>query len=48
VQNTAGYPDGYPALNNIHNEKKRQIAAGHIYHRFFHHLLTDLQELGAY
>ncbi len=44
----AGYPDGYPALNNVHYEKKRHLAAGHIDHSIIHHLLTDIQELGAY
>jgi len=44
----AGYPDGYPALNNVHYEKKRHLAAGHIDHGIVHHLLTDIQELGSY
>jgi hypothetical protein len=48
MQNAAGYPLGYPAINTVHNEKKRHLAAGHFDHRVFHHLLTDFQELGGY
>ncbi len=44
----AGYPYGYPALNTVHYEKKRHLAAGHIDHSIFHLLLTDIQELGAH
>lgn len=44
----AGYPDGYPALNTIHYEKKRHLTAGCIDHSVFRHLLTDIQELGSY
>jgi hypothetical protein len=44
----AGYPAGYPALNTIHHEKKKHMAAGHTDHRIFHHLFTDIQELGGF
>jgi multidrug resistance efflux pump len=48
MQNTAGYPAGYPAPNTVHYEKKKHLAAGPGDHPVFHHLLTDIQKLGAY
>jgi hypothetical protein len=47
MQNTAGYPAGYPALNTVHYEEKKHLTAGHGNHPVFHHLLTDIQELGG-
>jgi hypothetical protein len=48
MRNTAGYPDGYPALNNIHYEEKKPITTGHVHHPVIHYFLTDFQELGGY
>jgi hypothetical protein len=44
----AGYPFGYPALNHIPYEKKKNPAHGHLDHRFYHHFFTDIQELGTH
>ncbi len=48
MQNTAGYPAGYPALKRVHYEEKKNLAAGPGGHPVFHHLHTDIQKLGTY